>query len=166
MPLWSSVFGLTQITRSDEGDHPYDTLDMSGDGTENNPMPRWEAYGDVNIPPTNSYAVYFKLGDGGIELPWGTYYQGRPQGLKRGARALYSDGANIVHLYGSGSNTPGRLDIASGKVQPVNIDADMTADVVVNGGMLKVARETDETQDGTITVAVSVPSPPAPPLPP
>jgi len=152
MPLWSTVFGLAQITRSDEGDHPYDTLDMAGDGSQNNPMPRWEAYGDVNIPPTNSYAVYLKLSDGGVALPWGTYYQGRPQGLKRGARALYSDGANLVHLHGSGSPTPGQLDIASAQDQKVKIDADGTGDVQVNGGTLKVARDTDPTQSGTLDV--------------
>ncbi len=154
MPLWASVFGLAKIVRSDEGDHPYDTLDMSGDGTENNPMARWEQYGDVAIPPTNTTAVYFKLGAGGISLSWSTIYQGRPTGLKRGTRALYSDGGATLHLHGAASTTPGRLDINA-------VAGTSPQDVVVNGGSLKVARDTDPTRSGTLTTQVTeVPGPP------
>lgn len=158
MPLWATVFGLAPISKVDESDDPNDSLDMEGDGSQCNPMPRWEPYGVMTNPPAKTSAVYFKVSEGGIALPWGTTYQGRPKGTKSGDVALYVDveqSANApsvrVFVHGSQSTTPGQVEVIGRAGAKVVIDKDggvsVTAapgkDVVFNSGTLQMARKTD-----------------------
>lgn len=144
MMFWPSVFGLSPISHVDEGDHPEDVIDFAGDGSENTPFPRFEFYGDIVTPPQDTSAIYFKLGAGGIQMPWGTIYQGRPSGLgKAGTRALYCDAGSWLALHGSGATAPGKIEARTAQNADITLDADGTGVVQVNGGTAKVAREGD-----------------------
>jgi len=156
---WAGVFGMTRITRSDESDHPYDVLEMDAPRTleeggptqgEHNPYPRLEQYGDVCIPPNGTHSVYWKLSDGGVTISMGTINEGRPSGGKRGDRALYTDDGTTIWLRGKMSPTPGQIEVNGkgckillDKDGNVSIEAGPGQDVAVNGGSLKVARDTD-----------------------
>lgn len=141
MPLWATVFGLAPISKVDESDDPNDALDMEGDGTQCNPMPRWEPYGVMTNPPAKTSAVYFKISEGGIALPWGTTYQGRPRGTKAGDVALYVDveqSANSpsvrIFAHGSQSATPGQIEIVGRSGASVVIDKDGQVTVIPAAG--------------------------------
>lgn len=152
MPWWATVFGQAKISKTDESDDPSDVLDMAGDGKQCNPMPRWEPYGLLYNPPARTDSVYFKVSDGGISLPWGTSYQGRPKTTKAGDVSLYVDVTGIrLFLHGSQSTTPGQVEVLGKSGSKIVLDPNgkitITAaagqDIVLNGGTLQVARRTD-----------------------
>lgn len=72
------------------------------------------------------------------------------QSIESGETRLYGAGANnqttVIRLRASGA-----IEITSANNGAINITANGTGDVVVNGGSLKIARVTDPVRIGTIT---------------
>jgi hypothetical protein len=161
MGTWGTVFGLTVISKVDESDDPNDTLDMAGDGSQANPLPRFEPYGVMHNPPAKTSALYWKMGDGGAQMPWGTSYQGRPKGTKAGDVALYVDvqqmtgGASVrVFLHGSQSGTPGQIDILGKSGAKVVIDKDGEVTVIPAAGKkVKLGDGTDANLEAVVLQA-------------
>lgn len=166
-----NFLSLTTLTKVDETALGADSVRLDPDKDSGEPVVRVEAFGDIIVPPDKAETLLFHNGFQGAQIPLGSD-RWRPTGeaSKSGNRGLYSDtiGTQVV-LHGEGSATPGAIEAKNEKGasilidkdgnvalkgapgKKVTIDAGLLADVVVNGGTLKVARDTDPVVIGTLS---------------
>lgn len=150
----------SRISHVDESSDPCaDTVVFDPETGQGEPVARLEGWGDISVPPKDAETVLLHNGFQGFEIPL-SMKRWRPDGAssKAGNRGLYSStpGARLI-LHGGGSGTPGRVGVNSGTP-----DGGAQEDVRVNDGTLKVARDTDPTESGSI--AVNVTEAPGPPI--
>lgn len=157
--VWGNVMMNGILTRTAEGENPSDTMRLNVQQAPDDPeavMPaaRLEGWGDVAVPPVNCPAMMLRSAATGWGFPLADPRY-RPKETKRGDRGLFCDVAgNLIYLHGSGSSTPGQIDIThkTGSSVVIKEDGEVLIDAVAgkdvrfNNGVLNIARRTDPCQ--------------------
>jgi len=165
---WANQFIMTRLQNAGEGASVLDTVrlaDADGDEpAEDTQLLRAEQFGDIRIAPNGTNAVILRMSDGGLAFSTGDG-KSRPDGFKKGDRALYSNrNGTIVALHGDDSATPGAIEVKNATGASVIVDKDGNVrvnaaenkDVIVNGGAKKVSRLGDRTEGAIRTTWAQV----------
>lgn len=130
----ATFFSLSPLAGRDGSASPVDTVQIGPKAADTVEAQRMEAFGDVCMPPDGVLCITFFTNSGAAHLPLGGSRY-RPGGFGHGDRALYCEAPSTLVLL---EGATGAVKLNSGTPE-----GGTQGDVVVNGGTLKVARDTE-----------------------